>query len=386
MKTPRRIYLLLALAGAALALNIALSLHFYSLRGGTAAFKSFCNIDSIFNCDSVAMSRFAELVPSVPLSDLGAAWGLSLLVVAIYATQRFWRREALRVAAGLTLLGAGVSVAYFLVMALALKTYCLLCLLQDGVVILAALTVLSLKPEGFKIHKPEKPKWKTLLTAVGLSGVGSMILLRLILNPTSIPAEQLETYTRAVLESPVVALDTGAQYPQFGSATAPITVVEFSDFQCPFCRNGALTLNTLQNRYPDKIRVVFRNFPLDASCNSKVQARAHPFACEAAKAAWCAVPQGHFKAFYEEAFDKQRSLAPGVVLEIAKSVGLQLDSLQGCMGEPGTLLAIQRDTDEGDRLGVKSTPTFFINGHKMEGAYPLEVWVKVVDTLLANAR
>ena len=177
-------------------------------------------------------------------------------------------------------------------------------------------------------------------------------------------------------------MKTGEELPSIGPLSAKITIVEFSDFQCPWCRLGAFAVNSTINRYPHQIRIIFRNYPLDQACNPQFEQTAHPIACEAARVALCAQKQGKFETLYQELFEKQASFSPGRPAEIAKESGLNGIELQRCLDSPETSTAISNDIREATLLGVKSTPTFFINGHKMEGAYPVEAWNGIIDELL----
>lgn len=143
-------------------------------------------------------------------------------------------------------------------------------------------------------------------------------------------------------------------------------------------------MSSLLQRFPGKIEIVFRGYPLDPSCNRFVQHAMHPAACEATRVALCADRQGRFAEVYETIFDKQDSLRPGRPIELAQTLGLDMDKLKACVGSPEVQQMVARTIDEAETYGVKSTPTFLINGHKVEGAYPLPVWIKVVERLLAQ--
>jgi protein-disulfide isomerase len=130
--------------------------------------------------------------------------------------------------------------------------------------------------------------------------------------------------------------------------------------------------------------VVFRNFPLDSGCNRKMERPMHPYACEAAKYVQCANQQGKFEAVYEAFFQNQASFAPGKLSELAAGTGADTAKLTQCMNAPETAIALSRDIEEGIVLGIQSTPTFFINGHKYEGVLPPEAWKKLIEKLSAQ--
>jgi protein-disulfide isomerase/uncharacterized membrane protein len=379
-RVPRRLTALAALALVGFGLSVYLTQHFHDVRGGASGFRSFCNMGENMNCDVVAASRYAEVFLGIPLSDVAAGWYLALFIVALLGRDPFWRRDSLRAALVLTGVAFVTSAVYLAVMLGVLRTFCLFCLGVDAVNALALVLVLSLKPEGLREHKPDPEKVKVLAGVTGGGLLTGVVLLGLI-YAGPVDSKILREAAQEVLATPLMPVGSGPELPSLGDPKAPVTIVEFSDFQCPHCRNGAMILNTVLNRYPGKVRVVLRNHPFDPACNRKMERGGHAGSCEAARAAWCAHQQGRFAALYEALFENQSSLAPGVPAKLAKDAGLDADKLQGCMASPEAAAAVARDLEEGERLGVKATPTFFINGHRVEGAYPVPVWNQLVDEL-----
>lgn len=390
-RSPKQLVALAVFATLGVLISIIGAKHFYDLHGGTASFKTFCNLGQAMNCDVVTLSRFAEVFAGLPLASFAGGWFLALLGTALIARNEFWRREALRLALGLTLIGSVVSLIYFFVMVSIIHTYCLLCLMTDSLLLISLITVITLKPEGLKPHRPDTEKWKLLGGLVVGSLVVVIVGMFMAFDQTNreMPVDDM---VNGVLDTAPVAITSSPQYPVMrgndGGATAKIapkiTIEEFSDFQCPFCRMGAKIVNSVLNRYPNDVQVVFRNFPLDQSCNKQMDHALHPYACEAARAAICANQQGHFKDMYEQLFEHQDELGSGKPLEWAKQLGLDLAKMEGCMASPETTDAIARDVEEAATLSVSSTPTFFINGRVVKGAYPLEAWTKMIDRLLAK--
>ena len=181
------------------------------------------------------------------------------------------------------------------------------------------------------------------------------------------------------LEAPpvtrVVVATDGA--PARGGANAPVTIVEFSDFHCPFCRRVLPTLQEIEKRYGDKIRLVFRDLPLD---------QLHPGARKAHEAARCANEQGKFWAYHDVLFEKAPRSSPDDLKAYARQVGLDVAAFDKCVASGKHKETVQKDIDEATRLGVTGTPAFFINGELISGAQPLENFVRVVDRELARAR
>ncbi|HXF83923.1 MAG TPA: DsbA family protein [Anaerolineales bacterium] len=164
-------------------------------------------------------------------------------------------------------------------------------------------------------------------------------------------------------------------FPSFGPKDAPITIVEFSDYQCPYCRRWHQEVfEPLFAAYPGKIRLVYRHLPLTSI---------HPDAFSAAEAAMCAGEQNAYWQFHDMLFDGEM-LGSAVYIQYARELGLNMDVFESCMRERRYQSAVQADVDFAINLGVRSTPTFFINGLAIVGAQPLEVFKDVIDQELAG--
>jgi protein-disulfide isomerase len=161
-----------------------------------------------------------------------------------------------------------------------------------------------------------------------------------------------------------------------GPADAPITIVEFSDYQCPFCeRWHTQVYEQLLAAYPGKIRFVYRNLPLT---------QIHPEAMPAAEAALCAGEQNAYWQFHERLFDNQDQLGDAFYAQVAGELGLDVAAFNDCRTSHKYQAQIQTDMDFAIGLGVQSTPTFFINGLAMVGAQPLTSFTQLIDKELAG--
>ena len=181
-----------------------------------------------------------------------------------------------------------------------------------------------------------------------------------------------------LMEPPVFRADVGAtDAPSLGAADAPITIVEFSDFHCPYCKRVLPTLTELRSRYGDKIRLVFRDFPLD---------NLHPLARRAAEAARCAKDQNRFWDYHDVLFAKAPAASPEQLKQYAVEIGLDAPKFDHCLSSGAHASAVQKDFEEGARLGVTGTPGFFVNGQFISGAQPIETFVRVIDEELKRAR
>lgn len=164
-------------------------------------------------------------------------------------------------------------------------------------------------------------------------------------------------------------------FPALGPANAPITIVEFSDYQCPYCRSWHdQVYEPLLAAYPGKIKLVYRNLPLTSI---------HPDALAAAEAAMCAGEQDAYWPYHEKLFSSE-SLGNQVFTQYAQELSLDMDTFQTCLTEHKYKDAIEADSDFAVDLGVRSTPTFFINGLAIVGAQPLDIFKQIIDKELAG--
>jgi protein-disulfide isomerase len=157
--------------------------------------------------------------------------------------------------------------------------------------------------------------------------------------------------------------------PSRGPADAPVTLVEFSDFECPFCRRAHDTLEQVLAAYPGKVRLVFRQLPLQM----------HPHALAAAQASLCAHEQGHFWDYHDALFGRQGHLAPEDLRENAVALGLDTGKFSQCMESGRTLAQVKTDEAAAEKLGLSSTPAFFVNGVLLSGAPPLTDFKRAID-------
>jgi len=166
-----------------------------------------------------------------------------------------------------------------------------------------------------------------------------------------------------------------ASAPIRGEKDAKVTVVMFSDFQCPFCNRVNPTLTKLLESYPGKVRLAYKYLPL----------RIHPDAPGAAAAAEAAHRQGKFWEMYDKIFANQRDLKPETFKRYATELGLDVAQFQKDAADPAVKARIDADSKEADKLGVAGTPAFFINGRYLSGAQPYESFQKLVDEQLAKS-
>jgi protein-disulfide isomerase len=186
---------------------------------------------------------------------------------------------------------------------------------------------------------------------------------------------KLKTPVKMSLEPPRQKIAT-ADSPALGSANAPIELVEFSDFQCPFCYRAHPTVKQVLSTYGTKIRFVYRNYPLPN----------HPNARPAAEAAQCANEQGQFWAYHDRLFADQNKLGNDDLKSTAASLGMDAGRFNACFDSHKYKARVDADMQAGNEAGVNGTPAFFINGRMLSGAQPFEEFKRVIDEELATKR
>lgn len=157
--------------------------------------------------------------------------------------------------------------------------------------------------------------------------------------------------------------------PVKGNPNAKVTIVEFSDFQCPFCARVLPTLKQVMETYPDKVRIVFKNYPLPFHQNAE----------SAAMAALCAQEQGKFWEYHDRLFTNQESLSLNDLKKYAADLGLKTGDFNSCLDSKKYKKQVEEDLVEGNRVGVRGTPAFFINGQVLSGALPFENFKAIID-------
>ena len=167
------------------------------------------------------------------------------------------------------------------------------------------------------------------------------------------------------IEAPVTDGD-----PALGAPDAPVTIVAFSDFQCPFCARVEPALKALHAKFGDSVRIVWKDFPLTSI---------HPDAFKAAEASHCAGDQSRYWDYHDRLFANQEAMGVSELKAHAAALGIDPITFAACLDSSKYASRVQSDLDSGARAGVQATPTLFVNGRTLHGAQPLEILAGIVD-------
>jgi protein-disulfide isomerase/uncharacterized membrane protein len=379
--------LLAAISAIGVALGAVSTWVHHRITSSGGAYTSFCNVNDTVNCDEVVTSPYGMLL-GLPVS----VWAIGFYVVlfgfalraALPASPE--RDRARADAFGWAVAGALFSAYLATISIVILKTICPLCV---GLYAVSAFSLVIAWAQATPLREAVTrllERWRAirrrpaLATAVAGAAVAVLALSSWLGAQTRLTREQIfrsnpqfyDWYTN----QPIVNVPVGGGYSQ-GPENAPIQLVEFSDFECPHCAQAYVALKDLLPRYHDEVRFTYHHFPLSSDCNPTMKSRGHEHACRAAIAADCAAQGGRFPPFSNLLFANQGALDDASLRGYAKQVGLDLGAFDACMASPAPKDRIAADVRLAEKLGVQSTPTFFINDRRIVGNRTFQEWLSV---------
>lgn len=386
-------FILISLLSTLIAVGIHtyLTKHYYDLKFGAAEGAAFCNVNEVLNCDAVSASKYSSFL-NIPM----ALWGaVTNLILAYFLTVAYFnlvqdRAKTLRYA----LLFSGVTVLASLVMgsiSMTMTNLCIFCITTYGLSLIGFLglilgsekiTVNNLKTDIADIFKTEK--W-VLGFAVAIPAIAFLANLMYLESQgyseiTKIAQEKV-AYWQA---SPQQQFDLTTGLSMQKSTTEPVmTIVEFADFRCPHCKHAAPTLHAFVLSHPN-VKLIFKPFPLDGTCNEAIQGGGDGISCGLAFAVMCAEKiNAKGWAAHDYFFDHQEEIIRAQNLdknlaELAQHTGIAIENLQTCVKDPAVQESVRKMAKEGQTAQIQGTPSVFVNG-KLLGAGQL---IPVLDAAL----
>ena len=373
-----------ALAGLGLCLYLY-SFHIALLMGEIKS-GLLCGTANGFGCNSVSSSPHSSML-GLPLASWGAIFycAVALLGVGSLIFRRDSGQVFLRWAFFLTLIGLAFNLYLAHIMLFKIRTVCWLCLATYGInlaifIILVKqvwkepkprLSLLSIFPNNSDVPENEHYYRNVIkglicggmLLAAVIGVAGSRFLTHSL---TGNDQQRLAKVTESLSQQKPRFLDVKNR-PVMGSEHAKLTVVEFSDFLCPYCAKASKYIKLAGSGNHDKARFVFRHYPLDKSCNPRLTSNVHPGACLLAEGAVCAHEQNRFWDYHDIAFETKGRISRSVVQNIARKIELDLDTFNSCLDSGRGLRVVNEDINAAAGAGVTATPTLFINGRRLRG-------------------
>lgn len=398
--------LLLLLTGIGVWAGIDLTMEHYRVLTDPEH-ESWCTIEeSNFDCAAVSQSKWSEhqvFLFERPLPTSVPPVGFFVGLLALVALGRFRRGDehypaaqarddTLALAWLLLLPAATVDLLLVYVMKFVLQTWCIVCL---GIDVTTALLIVL-------IPFARSAGWRGLFRS-GLAGAlrhtnwlvfGCIFAVVVIGTQRAYSTALVNANVRAMAEiivwfeeQPPVEIPLPADVPYLGEPGAPFQVVEYADFQCPYCAVASANIHHLMEAYPDQIHFAFRHFPLGSDCNPYNSNNMHPDACMAAQAAECAAQHGEFWNMYNglytlfaHAAAERKRPTTEHVRSLAHELDIPASEFYYCLEEEGIREQVVAMVEEGKAAGVRGTPALFVNGVLLPGganaATHLEVLIR----------
>jgi uncharacterized membrane protein/protein-disulfide isomerase len=382
---------LVGLTVSAMAANV----HYHMLHDPT--YTSFCDVSATVSCTQVYASRFSTF-QGVPVAIFGAIWfAFAALMSGAWLTARPAIRESIP---GYLFAGSTLALAVALYMGYAsfvlLKLVCILCVITYAAVIglflvsgaATSLPMLQLPRRAAQDFKVMLASPLALILAVLWLGASASTVAFFPREAAPGPAGALPEPTQAQQSELERFMTTAPRVPlAVPNAGAKVLIVKFADYQCPACGQAYIQYKPVLAKYaasnPGAIKVVMKDYPLNADCNSGVRTTLHPAACDAAVAVRLAQAHGKGEALEDYFYTHQQDMTPASVRQAARDIGGVTDF---DAKYPATLALVKGDIALGQSLKVNQTPTFFLNGVKIDGMWQPQFFDQAIAYELKRAQ
>ncbi|WP_413942649.1 DsbA family protein [Bdellovibrio sp. HCB-162] len=375
-------FLLLALLTTLIAVGVHtyLTQHYYALKFGGAEGGSVCNINEVMNCDAVTASKYSAFL-GVPM----AMWGVVTNIVLLYflAVTRFNMVQDRAKTSRYALLISGITVLASVVMGListTMSNLCIFCLSAYALSIIGFIGIWMGAEDvsASNLMNDIKDIFVTERWVGGfLIAIPAFAFLANIMYLESHGFSEIEKVAKEKIAywqaSPQQNFDLSAGLSlQKGSGEPVMTIVEFADFRCPHCKHAAPSLHAFTQSHPD-VKLLFKPFPLDGTCNEAITGGGDGISCGLASAVMCAEKMSQKGwATHDYFFENQMEVIQAQNLDknledASKAVGLSADELKACVKDPGTQELIRKMANEGKTAQIQGTPTVFVNGKLLSG-------------------
>ncbi|WP_413581463.1 DsbA family protein [Bdellovibrio sp. HCB288] len=379
----KNMFLLVAVIATLIAIGFHtyLTQHFYAVKFGTLEGTSVCNVSSTFNCDTVTASKFASFL-GIPMAMWGVAANLILLFLLCITRWNLTldRDKTSRYAFLMSILVLLGSVVMGVISITSMTAYCLFCI---GTYILSLISFVgawkgATNPTISNLTEDIKDafvsdKWflGSLVAIPVIAFIANLMYTETkgFGDMEKISKERVGYWTMA----PEQQFDNSKGLTlQMGSEPAVMTIVEFADFFCPHCKHAAPPIHSFVKGHTD-VKLVFKPFPIDGTCNKAVQGGGDGVRCGLAASVFCAdkIAQKGWTA-HDFIFEKQAEFMGAPILDklldqVATATGIPADELKKCSSDTATLELISGMAKEGETAQIQGTPTVFVNGKLLTG-------------------
>jgi protein-disulfide isomerase/uncharacterized membrane protein len=417
-RIPLGIMLALALLGIGAAVELTVVYHQANVDLGH---ESHCKLSAEWDCDNVARSQYASLA-SVPVSLWGViGYGFMAFLLGWGLSGRGPRHWPLGLLSVLVLLSVAMSAYLMYASFVVLQKKCMWCTVlygvNGGLLVGLVATLVARRIGPIRAFRQDFGWLLDRLHVLGALSAAALGLaaIALVWGPRLGHAERERepVSMESLIKNPTPAARRGATNPDdarrqagarplpplpqgppewvkalvepstpgIGPKNADLYIVEFSDYECPFCQISNRQMEKVLAKYGERIRLYHRHFPLDKSCFRQMKRQMHPHACFAAKAAICAHKQGKFWDFHDKLFRLGKSISRESIRALAKKLGLDTKKLEACIAADSTEEQIQEDIRAAMALKIRGTPTFLMGGPLLDRFKPPGISLEMFDEL-----
>ncbi|MCX7943085.1 MAG: thioredoxin domain-containing protein [Deltaproteobacteria bacterium] len=346
-------------------------------------YESFCNISERINCDKVNSSPYSEIL-SIPIAHLGSLTYLLVIILALFSLKGHPLSNLLSTFNLIIFIFSNLYSFFLLYVSISIiKSLCILCcglyIVNLALLIIALFNIKSYFTLNIACPLRDNRLFTIAIIAYILLTLTSSLAIRNLVIDKRNQNRPNQSDKKEIIYKDI---DISGSF-SMGSHSAPVTIVEISDFECPFCRKAYITLKEAIHRYKDKVRLVFKNFPLSSECNPKVKTNMHPNACYAAYAAVCAGEQNKFWDYVDKLMTGE--LNKDQYVRYANELGLDIDKFTTCLDSNSARQSIARDIETCVKCQIASVPTIFINGRMLIGARQVQEYIIVIEEELRKA-
>ena len=391
------------IAGIGVLLSLYATWHHLLVKSAGETKGFACNVNDVISCDKIALSQYSEFA-SIPLGVWGIGFFVTLLMLlfsSCSSSDLSRRKASIFFYSILVIVGALVSVALAIISFSIIKAYCLICI-SIYFTCFALLALFLYCNRGFSVKDLNSSNLlnSSLIAAGSLLSVLVLFHISKTVTSSSAPKvvasqeghhgsdhtghshgdEGKEKKVHEISLSTNPYMGKGEDFRK-GDDQASVVIHEFVDFECPACRMASNAIKEMIKKYDGQVLLVFRNFPLDMSCNDGIKRPFHATSCASAKLARCSGRVNKFWEFHDLAFSEQEGATIDRAREWASKVGLSESDINKCLQDKFVLDKVRDDISLGEQLGVSGTPAIFVNGQKFEG--PFGALEALVQRLLA---
>ncbi len=345
--------------------------------------KSFCAISEVIDCDITTASSYATLA-GIPVAWLGLV--MYLLIGGMAARAALSKREkkgTVAFAWFLSIFSLLYSIRMAYVLFFVLGVACLECVgmyIVNIVLFFALWAAVKVPPKDVvKFFKDyllavfRRPSdlgfapniFAHILATLLVFGVGWMAIYN-IRGESAENGIPVGERVNAHFQQSLYSIDADPSWPLWGNPAGKVTIIEFSDYECPFCRLAAFNIRPYLQEFKKNIRFYFVNYPLDDSCNPYMEGPMHRKACMAAFATECAFERGDFWGFHDDVFRLKRSLSRESLIELARKRGWNADEFAACMDSDAVKAKVLSGIEAARKIHVSGTPTIIVNGRRLK--------------------